>query len=132
MGTRVKEILGWYASDNPGTMSFVLPSAIEYDKLPEPLDKNIVLHRSEPVYAAVIRYSGYTSSSEIESYKKELATGLEKLGIGHKGNFEYLGYNAPYDMINRRNEVWVELAGFDRNTLQNGIFKNEETTNNKF
>ena len=114
-----------------GTMSFVMPSEMEYDKLPEPLDKNIVLHRSEPVYAAVVRYSGYTSSSEIESHKKELAARLEKLGLTHKGNFEYLGYNAPYDMFDRRNEVWVELTGVDRNTLQNGIFKTEEANNDK-
>jgi hypothetical protein len=103
---------------NTSTMSFVLPSEMKYDQLPEPLNDNIVLHRSEPAYAAVVRYGGYTSNREIEKQKKELSTALEKLGIAHKGNFEYLGYNAPYDVFDRRNEVWVELDDFDPGILQ--------------
>jgi hypothetical protein len=99
-------------------MSFVLPSEMKYDHLPKPLNKDIVLHRSEPAYAAVVRYGGYTSNREIEKQKKELITALEKLGISHKGNFEYLGYNAPYDVFDRRNEVWVELDDFDPGMLK--------------
>jgi len=95
------------------TMSFVLPSGMQFDKLPTPHNERILLHKSQPVYAAVIRYGGYTNSREIEKKKNELITELEKMEISYKNNFEYLGYNAPYDMINRRNEVWVELNNFD-------------------
>ena len=109
-------------SSNAGTstMSFVLPSEMKYDKLPEPLNNDIVLHRSEPVYAAVVRFGGYTNNSEIERYKKELNAILNNMGIAHKDNFEFLGYNAPYDFLNRRNEVWVELDDFDPGMI-NGI-----------
>ncbi|WP_167616800.1 SOUL family heme-binding protein [Maribellus sediminis] len=100
------------------TMSFVLPSEMNFNQLPEPLNKDIVLHRSEPAYAAVVRFGGYTSNREIEIHRKELIAALEKLGISHKGNFEYLGYNAPYDVFDRRNEVWVELKDFDPGMLQ--------------
>ena len=106
------------SSADTSKMSFVLPSEMKYDQLPKPLNDNIVLHRSEPAYAAVIRYGGYTSNSEIEKQKKELIDALEKLGISHKGNFEYLGYNAPYDVFNRRNEVWVELDDFNPGILK--------------
>jgi hypothetical protein len=38
---------------------------------------------------------------------------LEKHGLKHRGNFSYMGYNPPYEMLNRRNEVVVELTSFD-------------------
>ena len=108
-------------SNDPGanTMSFVLPSGMELDKLPKPHNENILLHKSKPVYAAVVRFGGYTNGQEIEKKKNELISRLEKLGISYINNFEYLGYNAPYDIFNRRNEVWVELQNFDPNDLKN-------------
>lgn len=101
------------------TMSFVLPSKMEFNNLPKPNDGDIVLHQSRPVYAAVVRYGGYTNSKEIEAKKKELIGELQNLGLAYKTNFEFLGYNAPYDMFNRRNEVWVELYNFDPALLEN-------------
>jgi len=95
------------------TMSFVLPSGMQFDKLPTPNNERILLHKSQPVYAAVVRYGGYTNGREIEKKKNELINELEKRRISYKDNFEYLGYNAPFDMFNRRNEVWVELYNFD-------------------
>ena len=34
---------------------------------------------------------------------------LDSKGIKHKGNFSYLGYNPPFQLINRTNEVVVEI-----------------------
>ena len=99
------------------TMSFVLPSNMNFNSLPKPNDDRILLHKSEPFYAAVIRYGGYTNEKEINQKKKELSERIEKLGISHVDNFEYLGYNAPFDMFNRRNEVSVELKNFDPEIL---------------
>ncbi len=113
--------------EEENTMSFVLPSAMEYDHLPEPLNKNIVLHQSEATYATVIRYGGYSSRDKVESKKKELIAELEKLGLRYKDNFEFLGYNAPYDTFNRRNEVWVELLDFDPATLGETVAGKTET-----
>ena len=42
------------------TMSFVLPSAMQMEELPEPANRNIMLHKSKPVYVASIKYGGYT------------------------------------------------------------------------
>jgi len=38
--------------------------------------------------------------------------------LENTGNFEYLGYNPPYQMVNRRNEVIVELVNFDPKTFE--------------
>jgi len=32
--------------------------------------------------------------------------------LKHRGELLYLGYNAPWDVTNRRNEVAVELVDF--------------------
>lgn len=100
------------------TMSFVLPSQMEFDKLPTPISEQIVLHQSKPVYAAVVQYGGYTNNREIEKKKVELIAALEGLKLTFNNNFEYLGYNAPYDVVNRRNEVLVELPNFNTDNFK--------------
>jgi hypothetical protein len=41
--------------------------------------------------------------------KKKLAEALGKEGIKYSNNFLFLGYNAPFEAFNRKNEVIVEL-----------------------
>ena len=105
-------------TENTSTMSFVMPADMEFDNLPEPLNKQIMLHTTKPVYAAALRYGGYTSKREIEAKKAELAEWLVKLGFSYTSNFEYLGYNPPYQMVNRKNEVVVELFDFNPEKIQ--------------
>ena len=46
---------------------------------------------------------------KIEKYSQKLSALLAKEGIAHTESFSYLGYNPPYEVINRKNEVIVEL-----------------------
>lgn len=105
-------------SENLNAMSFVLPSEMEFDKLPEPRDKRILLHKSKPVYSASIRFDGYANELEIAKHRKKLVETLKQLNIQHTGQFEFLGYNPPYQMVNRRNEVVVELVDFNPEAFQ--------------
>jgi hypothetical protein len=114
------------ASPSENTMSFVLPSKMDFDNLPTPVSQQIILHQSKPVYVAALRYGGYTNSREIEEKKAELTRELNTLHIEHTNNFEYLGYNAPYDMINRRNEVVVELSNFNPDAFQQKLVSNKQ------
>jgi len=100
-------------------MSFVLPSEMEYEKLPVPNDKRVKLHMSKPMYIASVRFGGYASESDISKHKEELAEVLKELNLQHSSQFEYLGYNAPFEMVNRRNEVQVELVDFKPEFLSN-------------
>jgi hypothetical protein len=34
------------------------------------------------------------------------------VNLQHNNHFSYLGYNPPYEMINRRNEIVVELINY--------------------
>jgi hypothetical protein len=107
------------------TMSFVLPSHMEFEDLPEPLSSRVILHESKPVIAAAIRYGGYTNDREIEARKIELREILNEMEIEFKNNFEYLGYNPPYQMFNRRNEILVELSNFDRDGFSSAVASKE-------
>jgi len=106
------------SKEGSNTMSFVMPSEMNSGNLPEPVNSNIVLHKSKPVYTASIRYGGYTNTREIERNKAKLMRVLEDLNIKHSGNFEYLGYNPPYQMFNRRNEILVELVNFEHSEFE--------------
>jgi hypothetical protein len=95
-------------------MSFVLPSEMTYDNLPEPINKDIILHQTRPVYMASMRFGGFAGKNEIMEHKEKLVQVLTELGLSHSDKFEYLGYNPPYQMINRRNEVQIELVNFNQ------------------
>lgn len=106
-------------NEKTNTMSFVLPSEMKYDKLPVPNDQRVKLHLSKPMYTASVRFGGYASEQEIASNKTELMEILKQLKLKHSNQFEYLGYNAPFEMVNRRNEVQVELVDFKPDLLSN-------------
>jgi hypothetical protein len=85
---------------------------MEYERLPEPIDKRVKLHMSKPMYTATVRFGGFANAAEISKHREKLAEVLKELKLQHNNQFEYLGYNAPYEMVNRRNEVQVELVDF--------------------
>jgi hypothetical protein len=96
-------------SESEGTMSFVMPSKFTRESLPNPKTQKIRIHESEPAYVAVVRFGGWASDDKIAAMKQKLAAWLKEQGVGHTGKFEYLGYNPPFQIANRRNEVLVEL-----------------------
>ena len=106
-------------NEKTNTMSFVLPSEMEYEKLPEPNDERVKLHMSKPMYTASVRFGGYANADEISKHKEKLFKVLKELKLQHSNQFEFLGYNAPFDMVNRRNEVQVELVDFKPDLLSN-------------
>jgi hypothetical protein len=100
-------------NDKGSSMSFVMPEGYNLQNLPRPKASDIQLHTSEEEYVAVLQFGGYASDKAIEEKKAELENLLKKAGIHHDGNFRYLGYNAPWDFMNRRNEVIVRISKED-------------------
>ncbi len=107
--------------DNSNTMSFVMPSEIDFEKLPHPNDPNVVLQKTIPRYTASLKFGGYANDAEILKYKKKLNEVLTQLNLKHTGNFEFLGYNSPYQPVNRRNEIQVQLVDFKPDLFQKEI-----------
>lgn len=94
-------------------MSFMVPSNLKENELPKPNNGRIYFEKQAPKVMAAIRFGGWANDDRIEKYKKKLSLELEKQGLKHTGKFNYLGYNPPYALIARRNEVVVELVGFE-------------------
>jgi len=96
-------------NEKGSSMSFVMPSEYTLDKLPRPTDARVELHESPAVYIAAIEFSGYANDQKINQYKDQLSQILNKKGIKTIGNPTYLGYNAPYELIGRKNEVVIAI-----------------------
>lgn len=96
-------------NDKGSSMSFVMPSEYTLDKLPRPADGRIELHQSPAVYMAAIEFGGYASDQKIKQHADRLLQALNQKGIKTNGNPTYLGYNAPYELIGRKNEVIIAI-----------------------
>ena len=91
------------------TMYFVMPKQYKKEDLPNPSSKNVQIVEETSKTLAVITYGGFSSDKKIEKYRKELESVLRKNNIKTTGNYMYMGYNAPWDVINRKNEVAIEV-----------------------
>lgn len=96
-------------NDKESSMSFVMPSQYTMDKLPRPADARVELHESPAVYMAAIEFGGYANDQKIKQYADRLFQALNRNGIKTTGNPTYLGYNAPYEFIGRKNEVVIAI-----------------------
>lgn len=95
--------------DTASTMSFVMPSGYTLDNLPKPNDDAVKLVMSNEEYVAVISFGGFASDEDIQSYTEALKEILIKNNISYLGSFKYLGYNPPYQLVDRRNEIVVRI-----------------------
>ena len=96
-------------NDSESSMSFVMPSKYDINSLPKPNDAKVELKESPAEYVAAIEFGGYANDSTIKKYAEQLRKSLDEKGIKSIGNFRYLGYNPPYQLIGRKNEVIVTV-----------------------
>ena len=90
-------------------MSFVMPKEHSLESLPEPNSDNVELLKVAPKQFAVLTFSGYANDSKISKYSKKLIKSIRAEGIQSKGNVQFMGYNAPWQVFGRKNEVAIEL-----------------------
>lgn len=95
--------------DSSSTMSFVMPSNYHHSNLPTPNNSEIQVKTALPEYVAAIQFGGFASNSRINKYKAILEKSLKEKGLTYYGNFRFLGYNPPFQLFGRRNEVIVAL-----------------------
>jgi SOUL heme-binding protein len=89
------------------TMMFLVPKKFKKEDLPKPNQSQIEFREEPPKKLAVIRFGGWASDEKLAEHKQKLITALDAQGIKHDGHFSFLGYNPPYDLFFRRNEVVV-------------------------
>jgi len=101
-------------NDTISSMSFVMPAEFQKDKLPQPNDSTISFKTSTEEYAAAIQFSGYADDESIKKYATKLENALKEKHIKYHGNFRFLGYNAPFQFLGRKNEVIVSIQWKDK------------------
>ncbi len=95
--------------DSVSRMSFVMPLSYTKDNLPQPDDSDVMIINNPEEYVAAIQFEGYASSDDIQKNMELLKACLKAQHLGYHGNFRYLGYNPPYQLVGRRNEIIVAL-----------------------
>jgi effector-binding domain-containing protein len=96
-------------NDSISTMSFVMPSTYNVENLPTPNDKQVIIKTMPDEYVAAIRFGGYASDEDVKINTEKLIKVLNENKINFYGNFRLLAYNAPYQIMNRRNEIIVNV-----------------------
>ena len=91
------------------TMMFMVPKKFNKDILPKPNQSGIEFKEEPAKTVAAIRFSGWANDTKIEKYKQNLKVALEAEGIKYSNQFYFFGYNAPFEVFNRNNEIIVEL-----------------------
>ena len=99
--------------ESGSSMSFVMPSTKKLDNLPTPNDSGISFKESEEKYVVAVRFGGWADDEKIEQHTRLLMNALETMGIEPKSAPWYMGYNPPFQLVNRRNEVAVEVSAAD-------------------
>jgi hypothetical protein len=95
------------------TMMFMVPSALSKETLPTPGQSEIEFMEEPAKTVAAIRFKGWANDDKIKKYREQLTAALELEGINHTNRFYYLGYNPPYEVVNRKNEIIVDLLTED-------------------
>jgi SOUL heme-binding protein len=90
-------------------MSFMVPSDKAVSDLPKPNDQRVFQERKDSTILAAIAFGGWASDEKIQQHIEELKSVLNAHQIAFEGPFSYLGYNPPYQLVNRRNEVVVKV-----------------------
>lgn len=91
------------------TMMFMVPKEYKKETLPKPNQSSIEFKEEPEKTVAAITFSGWADDEKIENNKQKLIAALEAEGIAYSNRFYFLGYNPPYEVFNRKNEVIVEL-----------------------
>lgn len=91
------------------TMMFMVPKELKKEMLPTPNHPEIAFKEEPAKTVAAIRFGGWANDKKIVTYKQQLIAALDTEGIAYSDRFYFFGYNAPFEVFNRINEVIVEL-----------------------
>jgi hypothetical protein len=91
-------------------MSFIMPRGMSTESLPKPNDRGVKLSETNEMYVVAIRFGGWADDEKIAKYAQRLIDLLSDQGLVIESEPWYLGYNPPYQLVNRRNEVAAKLT----------------------
>lgn len=105
-------------NESGSQMSFVMPANMTVEELPAPKDRGVKFSDVGEKYVVAIRFGGWASDDKIAENADKLVSTLKTMGIEIQSEPWYMGYNPPFQLINRRNEVAVEINRSDVDLLK--------------
>ena len=113
-GNRSKESMAMTApvvmemGDTPA-LYFYMPFDRSLEALPATMDNSVRLQMQPSRTLAVLAFGGFAGNKELRKQRRRLEAVLKKEGWIIQGPFLYMGYNAPWTLVGRRNEVAFEV-----------------------
>jgi len=95
--------------DDKITMKFLVPAQYDLNDLPEPDNVKVKFKTEREQKMAAITFGGFADDDAITKYREKLFTALEEKGFEHSGDWSFMGYDPPYKVTGRKNEVVVRL-----------------------
>jgi hypothetical protein len=90
-------------------MRFVMPASFTADSMPLPNDPGVRMDATEEEHVAALRFGGFGSEDRIAEHRAQLLAACATEGLEVLGGVRYLGYDPPWQMVGRRNEVVVRV-----------------------
>lgn len=100
----------WMTTDTlDSEMQFIMPAKYSLNELPNPSDSSIQLAKFSGGLFAAIVFGGFADDKKIAHHKQLLITWLKDNNYPTDGESYFLGYNSPFKLKHRRNEVLISL-----------------------
>ena len=96
-------------NDFTSSMSFVMPAKYVQANLPKPSNAEVILETIADEYVAVVGFGGFASEYDIKINTRKLEKALKAASVAYYGSFRFLGYNPPYQVLGRKNEIIVNV-----------------------
>jgi hypothetical protein len=102
-----------YNMSNKSSFSFIMPLKFDINDLPSPNSQKIFFETVKNQCIAVIKFSGFANEKNCAAKHLELLNILKKYNIACSKDFMIAVYQPPYQIINRKNEIWVEVNALE-------------------
>jgi hypothetical protein len=96
-------------NDYNSSMSFVMPSKYLQENLPKPINAEVIIETAADEYVAAVGFGGFATETDSKINTRKLERALKAASIDHYGSFRMLGYNPPFQLLGRRNEIIVNV-----------------------
>jgi len=96
-------------NDTISRMSFVMPASYNVYNLPQPNNSDVTIETTADEYVAAITFGGFATQAVIERKTTALENALKENKLTYFGHFRVLGYNPPYQIFGRKNEIIVAV-----------------------
>ena len=86
-----------------------MPAAYDSKELPTPKDGSVKILKTDDEYVAALSFGGFANDKTIKENSDKLAKLLKENELVPRGNFRYLGYNPPFQLLGRKSEIVVKV-----------------------